>query len=103
MSEATAPETEPRVSRIIELKLPLTWMLGVGGVVSWALISMYFSVGQLVKTVDDLQITVKSGNSSVTAIAGKQALTEFRLDNVEAAVKKNESAILVMQQQRGGK
>lgn len=103
MTEATAPEPEPRVSRIVELKLPLTWMLGVAGVIGWALISMYFSVGQLVKTVDDLQITVKSGNSSVTAIAGKQALTDFRIDNVEAQAKKNESAILILQQQRGGK
>lgn len=103
MTEAIAPETEPRVSRIVELKLPLTWLLGCSGALAYALISMYFSVGQLVKTVDDLQIAVKSGNGSVTAIMGKQALTEFRMDNAEAAIKKNESAILIMQQQRGMK
>ena len=91
MTEAIEPEQEPRVSRIVELKLPLTWMLGVAGVVGWALVSMYFSVGQLVKTVDELQITVKSGNGSVVAVAGELALLKFRLTNAEDAVKRVET------------
>ena len=91
MTEATAPEIEPRVSRIVELKIPLHWLLGVVGVVGWALVSMYFSVGQLVKTVDELQITVKSGNGSVVAVAGELALLKFRLTNTEDAVKRVEN------------
>lgn len=54
----------------------------------WVLISMWFSVGQLVKTVDELQITVKSGNNSVVAVAGELALLKFRLTNVEDSVKR---------------
>lgn len=91
MTEATAPEVEPRVSRIVELKIPLHWLLGVCGLVGWALISMYFSVGVLVENVKDLQITVKAGNGSVVAVAGELALLKFRLTNAEDAVKRVEN------------
>ena len=83
------PENEPRTTRVIDLRIPLPWLLGVAGVIGWALISMYFSVGQLVKTVDELQITVKSGNTSVVAVAGELALLKFRLTNAEEAIKRN--------------
>jgi hypothetical protein len=85
---ATTPVEEPRITRVIDLKIPLPWLLGVAGIIGWAMISMYFSVGQLVKTVDDLQITVKSGNTSVVAVSGELALLKFRLTNVEDAVKR---------------
>ena len=95
-------ESPERVTRVIDFKIPLPWLLGVAGVVGWALISMYFSVGQLVKTVDELQITVKSGNSSVVAVVGELALQKFRLQNVEDATKRNADAITALQQ-RGSK
>lgn len=77
-----------KVTRVIDFRIPLPWLLtGVAGV-SWGLISMWFSVNQLVRTVDDLQITVKSGNTSVVAVAGELALLKFRLSNAEDAVKR---------------
>lgn len=87
MSEPT-DQTADRISRVVDFKIPLTYL--IGGVLSlgWVLVSMWFSVGQLVKTVDELQITVKSGNSSVVAVAGELALLKFRLTNVEDSVKR---------------
>jgi hypothetical protein len=81
-------QTADRISRVVDFKIPLIYL--ISGVISlgWVLISMWFSVGQLVKTVDDLQITVKSGNSSVVAVAGELALLKFRLQNVEDTVKR---------------
>lgn len=82
------PEQDERVTRVIDFRIPLPWLLtGVAGI-SWGLISMWFSVNQLVKTVDDLQITVKGGNTSVVAVAGELALLKFRLSNAEDAVKR---------------
>lgn len=77
-----------RISRVVDFKIPLTYL--IGGVISlgWVLVSMWFSVGQLLKNVDDLQITVKSGNNSVIAVAGELALLKFRLTNVEDSVKR---------------
>lgn len=80
-------ERSERITRVIDFRIPLPWLLGVMGVIGWSLVSMYFSVGQLVKIVDDLQGTVRSGNNSVTAVAGEMALLKFRLGNAEAAIK----------------
>lgn len=87
MNEPTEQAVD-RISRVVDFKIPLTYL--IGGVISlaWVLVSMWFSVGQLVKNVDDLQITVKSGNSSVVAVAGELALLKFRLQNVEDSVKR---------------
>ena len=102
MSDTEATTEVPRFDRrIVDLKIPLTWLLGVAGFLGWALISMYFSLNQLVTTVTDLQITVKSGNNSVAAVAGELALQKFRLQNVEDAAKRNSDAIIALQ--RGGK
>lgn len=87
MSDPT-DQAADRISRVVDFKIPLIYL--ISGVISlgWVLISMWFSVGQLVKTVDELQITVKSGNSSVVAVAGELALLKFRLTNVEDSVKR---------------
>lgn len=82
------PTQDERVTRVIDFRILLPWLLtGVAGI-SWGLISMWFSVNQLVRTVDDLQITVKSGNTSVVAVAGELALLKFRLTNAEDALKR---------------
>lgn len=54
--------------------------------VGWALVSMWFSVNQLVRDVADLQITVKAGNTQATTVAGEIALLRFRVENLEAAI-----------------
>lgn len=84
------PLDEPpeRITRVIDFRIPLPYLLSGVAMIGWALISMWFSVSQLVKTVDELQITVKSGNGSVVAVAGELALLKFRLTNTEDAVKR---------------
>ena len=85
------PKNEPpeeRVIRVIDFRIPLPWLLGVAGAVGWTLVSMYFSVGQLVKTVDDLQITVKSGNTSVSVLASEVGLLKFRMGTTEDDLKR---------------
>jgi len=81
------PEEAPeRITRVIDFRIPLPWLLGVCAAISWALISMYFSVNNLVKTVGDLQIDVKAGNNSVVAVAGELALLKYRLSNAESNI-----------------
>lgn len=89
MSEQeTTPES---AARIVDLKIPLHWLLGVCGVIAWALISMYFSVGKLVETVNELQIDVKVGNSSIASVASKLALVEYRQADIENRVSRMEN------------
>ena len=73
-----------KVTRVIDFRIPLPWLLSGGIVVGWALVSMYFSINQLLRDVGELQITVKAGNSQATTIAGDIALLRFRIENLEA-------------------
>lgn len=79
-------EPNDRVSRVIDFRIPLPWLICVCSGICWALISMYFSVNALVKTVGDLQIDVKAGNNSVVAVAGELALLKYRLSNAEVTI-----------------
>ncbi|GAD20975.1 hypothetical protein [Acidovorax sp. MR-S7] len=78
-------EQGQRITRVIDFRIPLPWLLGIGMAVGWALVSMWFSVNQLVRDVADLQITVKAGNTQATTVAGEIALLRFRVENLEAA------------------
>lgn len=81
-------ETEQaRITRVIDFRIPLPWLLGICMAVGWALVSMWFSVNQLVRDVADLQITVKAGNTQATTVAGEIALLRFRIENLEAATR----------------
>lgn len=83
MSEQNSATPADRIHRVIDLRIPLPYLLSGVMVVLWALISMYFSVNQLVRDVGDLQITVKSGNSQSTTLAGEIAILRWRVDSLE--------------------
>lgn len=82
-------QQDAKVTRVIDFRIPLPWLLGVGMAVGWALVSMYFSVNQLVRDVADLQITVKAGNGQAITVAGELALLRFRVENLEAEKRAN--------------
>ena len=73
-----------KVTRVIDFRIPLPWLLSGLIVVGWALVSMWFSLNQLVRDVGDLQITVKAGNGQAVTIAGEIALLRYRVENLEA-------------------
>ena len=77
-------EDQPlKVTRVIDFRIPLPWLLSGLIVVGWALVSMWFSLNQLVRDVADLQITVKAGNGQAVTIAGEIALLRYRVENLE--------------------
>jgi hypothetical protein len=91
-------EDQPiKVTRVIDFRIPLPWLLSGLIVVGWALVSMWFSLNQLVRDVADLQIVVKAGNGQAITIAGEIALLRYRVENLEADKR------LPRQQPMGGK
>ncbi len=80
-----ANDVPERITRIVDFRIPLPWLLSGAIVVLWALISMYFELKQVSNNVSELQITVKSGNSQAVTLAGEQALLRYRVENLEAA------------------
>ena len=81
-----AEETqEPsRLSRIVEMKIRLEWLIVIGAAFGWTSIQQYFAVQTLITSVSDLQITVKTGNVSSSVLQGEVSLLKFRISNIEA-------------------
>jgi hypothetical protein len=90
MSQDTQPD-EPRLSKVIDLKLPLTWLLGVAAMIIVGGFGLYHQVGsqgetlkELKDQLKDLKITVNAGNSQAATIQGEMAILRFRVENLEA-------------------
>lgn len=80
-------DTQPgelRVSRMIDMKLPLPWLLSVAGALALALAGIFFKVGKLQEDTAELKIEVKAGNSSTATVQGELAILRFRIETLEA-------------------
>lgn len=84
MMQDTQPGDLPRLSKVIDMKLPLTWLLGVAFMIAGSFVTMYFQIGQLREDMTDLKITVKAGNSQAATVQGELAILRFRVETLEA-------------------
>jgi HAMP domain-containing protein len=77
-------ESLPQLTRMVDFKLPLYWL--ITGLIAglWTLISMWFSVSQLVKNVADLQTTIANSNSSITVVLQEVNMMKYRQSQMEA-------------------
>lgn len=83
VTEQEAPTVPERITRIVDFRIPLPYLLTGVGIVLWSQIGQYFAMQQLQRDVQELQITVKAGNSQSITLAGELALVKFRLENLE--------------------
>lgn len=91
MDRDTQPSELPRIAKVIDLKLPLTWLLGVAAMIIVGGFGLYHQVGsqgemlkELKDQLKDLKITVNAGNSQAATIQGEMAILRFRVENLEA-------------------
>lgn len=75
------------MSRVIDFRIPLPYLISGFCALAFTLVSMYFSLNQVLREMSDLQISVKAGNSQSSALAGEQALMRFRLENIESEIR----------------
>lgn len=87
MSDNQTPRDSERISRIVDVRIPLWGLLTALTTAAYFLISMYFTTIQTAQNVSELQITVKAGNTQVTTLAGEQALLRFRMENIEGEIR----------------
>jgi hypothetical protein len=80
----TQPGDLPRVTRVIDMKLPLNWLLTVAFSLALLIGGMYFQLGQLSKDMTELKITVNSGNSQAATLQGEIAILRYRVENLES-------------------
>lgn len=90
----TLEEKKPRTIRIIDFQIPLVWLLSCAGGLAFCVISMWFTLQQLVRDVGDVQIAVKSGNTQVVTLAGELAILRWRVDAIEGGDRVSRAAKL---------
>ena len=82
-----------KVQKIIDMKLPLSWLLGVTGLLALLIINLVMNVAALTKSVGDLETTVKSGNASMSTLSAEVSLLKFRADTHEFNQKRTDEMI----------
>lgn len=82
-----------KVQKIVDMKLPLNWLLGVAGMLALLIINLVMNVSALTKSVGDLETTVKSGNTSVSTLTNEVNLLKFRADTHEFNQKRTDETI----------
>ena len=81
MTDHPQPE---RAQKIIDAKLPLSWLIGATCTIVLSFGVLYGNVERLVRDVGDLQITVKTGNAQTAALQASIAILQFRVEALEA-------------------
>lgn len=77
-------ENVARITKIVDTKLPITWILGSAFAFALLIGGMYFQLKQLSEDMTDLKIAVKAGNGSQASIQGELAILRFRIETIEA-------------------
>ncbi len=71
------------ISKYIDTRIPLVWLMGTGGAFAVLLFGIYFNVQRLSEDVGELKATSKAGNIQAATVAGEVAIIKWRLDNLE--------------------
>ncbi|MDM0072074.1 hypothetical protein [Variovorax sp. J31P207] len=73
----------PSPRKIIDMHLPLTWLLSSIGAFALLLGGMYFQIGQLSKDLSELKSAVTAANAQNVGVIGDVAILKYRVDQVE--------------------
>lgn len=82
-SHKATPMSDDRAPKIIDAKLPLTWLLGTACAIIMSFGLLYGNVDRLVKDVGELQLTVKQGNVQTAALQGTISVLQYRIETLE--------------------
>ena len=78
--------------RIIDTKLPLSWLIGTAGTVVISLTIMYANVNRLIVEVNELQSTMTTWSAQNSQISREVAVLQWRVENFEADKRRAETA-----------
>lgn len=89
-----------KVSRVVDMRLPLSWLLTVTGSGIATLFLMWTSTNQLVRDMADVQQSVKAMAAATQTMTSEITLLKFRADTSDANVARLQQQVLDMQSQR---
>lgn len=81
-----------RPQKVIDMKLPLPWLIGTAASIIGAFALLYSNVDRLVRDVNELQATVRAGNVQSSATVGEIALLKYRVESLEANLRRSAEA-----------
>lgn len=83
--------TSTKVTRVIDMKLPLYWLISVAAIFVSGGFAMYYKLenqSEAIKSVQgdikDVKISVQAGNQATATVQGEIAILRFRVENLEA-------------------
>lgn len=71
------------VSRFIDYKLPLPWLLSSAGVITFTLIAMFFKLERLGEDVTEMKASVRAGSAVSSTVQNEVAILRFRVESLE--------------------
>ncbi len=82
-SERASLRESSRTVRVIDMRLPLTYLLSGAASIAILIAGMYFKLAQLGEDMAEVKISIKAGNSQSASLQGEQAILRFRMENIE--------------------
>lgn len=72
-----------QANRIIDLKLPLSWLLSSAATIVLAIVGMFFKLDQLGTDVAELKATVRAGNVTASTVQSEVTVLRYRIETLE--------------------
>jgi hypothetical protein len=70
-------------TKVIDMKLPLPWLLGSAAAIVMAFAYVSFSVDRMREDVAELRATAKAWNERLSTLTSDTALLKYRVDALE--------------------
>lgn len=84
---------EPRLTRVIDFRVPLPYLLSALAALVVFLFTLQTDVRQLLRDVSKMQATAEAGNSQLNSITAEQSLQRYRIDTLESDVRALKKAV----------
>lgn len=91
--DATTTANEPRLTRVIDFRVPLPYLLSALAALVVFLFTLQTDVRQLLRDVSKMQATAEAGNNQLNAITAEQSLQRYRIDALESDVRALKKAV----------
>ncbi|WP_295855152.1 hypothetical protein [uncultured Xylophilus sp.] len=85
--DSRAESGATRITRVIDFRLPLAWVLSSLGGLAMLIAVMYFQGNRVQEEVRELKIEVKTWNNQASTITAEQALLRFRMETAESDIR----------------
>lgn len=77
------------LARMVDLRIPLPYLMTGGIVVAGILAGMYYEQKSMARSLEKMEAQLSTVTEIMTRLTSQQALNEYRLQKLEAAEAKN--------------